>query len=70
MMQNIFNNKKMLKGSGIVVKEDLTDNRLKLMQAAIEKISLKGVWSYNGTIYVMKDNRRISIKNKDDLMMI
>nr|CAH7753484.1 unnamed protein product [Callosobruchus chinensis] len=67
---NIFNNKKMLKGSGIVVKEDLTDNRLKLMEAAIERASLKRVWSYNGTIYVMKDNRRISIKNKDDLTMI
>nr|CAI5858912.1 unnamed protein product [Callosobruchus analis] len=37
MKQNIFNNKKMLKCSGIVVKEDLTDNRLKLMQASIEK---------------------------------
>nr|CAH7753485.1 unnamed protein product [Callosobruchus chinensis] len=60
----------MLKGSGIVVKEDLTDNRLKLMEAAIERASLKRVWSYNGTIYVMKDNRRISIKNKDDLTMI
>nr|CAH7721622.1 unnamed protein product [Callosobruchus chinensis] len=60
----------MLKGSGIVFKEDLTDNRLKLMEAAIERASLKGVWSYNGTIYVMKDNRRISIKNKDDLTMI
>nr|CAI5817556.1 unnamed protein product [Callosobruchus analis] len=34
----------MLKGSGIVVKEDLTDNRLKLMQAAIEKTSLKGYY--------------------------
>nr|CAH7717442.1 unnamed protein product [Callosobruchus chinensis] len=67
---NIFNNKKMLKGSGIMVKEDLTDNRMKLMEAAIERASLKRVWSYNGTIYVMKDNRRISIKNKDDLTMI
>nr|CAH7764608.1 unnamed protein product [Callosobruchus chinensis] len=37
----------MLKGSGIVVKEDLTDNRLKLMKAAIERASLKRVWSYN-----------------------
>nr|CAI5828581.1 unnamed protein product [Callosobruchus analis] len=60
----------MLKGSGIEVKEDLRDNRLKLMQAAIEKTSLKRVWSYNVTIYVTKDNRRIYIKNKDDLMMI
>nr|CAI5837080.1 unnamed protein product [Callosobruchus analis]CAI5865981.1 unnamed protein product [Callosobruchus analis] len=70
MRQNIFKNKKMLKGSGIVVKKDLTDNRLKLMQAAVQKTSLKGVWSYNGTIYVMKDNRRTPSKNKDHLMII
>nr|CAI5841924.1 unnamed protein product [Callosobruchus analis] len=57
----------MLKGSGIVVKEDLTEPRLKLMKAAIENTSLKKVWSYSGTIYVMKGNQRISIKNKDDL---
>nr|CAI5849925.1 unnamed protein product [Callosobruchus analis] len=57
----------MLKGSGMVIKEDLTESRLKLMEAAIEKTSLKKVWSFNGTIYVMKDNQRISVKNKDDL---
>nr|CAI5849926.1 unnamed protein product [Callosobruchus analis] len=65
--QNLYNKKKMLKGSGMVIKEDLTESRLKLMEAAIEKTSLKKVWSFNGTIYVMKDNQRISVKNKDDL---
>nr|CAH7759654.1 unnamed protein product [Callosobruchus chinensis] len=68
--QHIYNKKKMLKGSGIVVKEDLTESRLKLMEAAIDKTSLKNVWSYNGTIYVMKGSQRISVRNKDDLSKI
>nr|CAI5859230.1 unnamed protein product [Callosobruchus analis] len=65
--QEIFNNKKKFKGSGIVIKEDLTDHRLKLMQAAVEKTSLRSVWSYNGHVFVNKDGKKVSIKNKKDL---
>nr|CAI5856437.1 unnamed protein product [Callosobruchus analis] len=65
--QEIFNKKKNLKGSGIVLKEDLTDHRLKLMEEAVEKTSLKSVWSYNGRVYVMKDSKKINIRNRKDL---
>nr|CAI5836129.1 unnamed protein product [Callosobruchus analis] len=37
MKQNIYSKKKMFKGSGVIVKEDLTDARLKLMEAAVER---------------------------------
>nr|CAH7754393.1 unnamed protein product [Callosobruchus chinensis] len=43
LKQAIYNKKKLLKGSGIVIKEDLTENRMKLLEAAIEKTSLKSV---------------------------
>nr|CAH7743111.1 unnamed protein product [Callosobruchus chinensis] len=52
--QNIYSKEKMFKGSGVIVKEDLTDARLKLMDAAIEKTSLRSVWSHHGTIIAMK----------------
>nr|CAI5832978.1 unnamed protein product [Callosobruchus analis] len=65
--QEIFNKKKNLKGSGIVLEEDLTDHRLKLMEEAVEKTSLKSVWSYNGRVYVMKDGKKINIRNRKDL---
>nr|CAI5823233.1 unnamed protein product [Callosobruchus analis]CAI5826486.1 unnamed protein product [Callosobruchus analis]CAI5861510.1 unnamed protein product [Callosobruchus analis] len=67
MKQNIYSKKKMFKGSGVIVKEDLTDARLKLMEAAIEKTSLRSVWSHHGTIMAMKGNHRVTIKTKEDL---
>lgn len=65
--QKILNKKKLFKGTGIVVKEDLTEKRLKLMEAAIKKTSLRDVWSYNGLIYVSKDNKKIPVRTPNDL---
>nr|CAI5817529.1 unnamed protein product [Callosobruchus analis] len=65
--QDIFNKKKNFKGTGIDIKEDLTDLRLKIMEAAIEKTSLKIVWTYNGRVFVLKDGKKIMIKSKKDL---
>nr|CAH7716230.1 unnamed protein product [Callosobruchus chinensis] len=72
LKQAIYNKKKLLKGSGIVIKEDLTENRMKLLEAAIrvEKTSLKSVWSYNGRVCVLKDNKKVFINDKDDLNKI
>ncbi|CAH1116388.1 unnamed protein product [Phaedon cochleariae] len=64
MKQRIFSKKKMFKGMSIVLKEDLTENRLELMKAAIEKTSLRSVWSHDGNNYAMKDSKRIAIKTK------
>nr|CAH7735730.1 unnamed protein product [Callosobruchus chinensis] len=65
--QRIYKNKSRLKGSGIVIKEDLSEKRLKLMQVAIEKTSLKQVWSFNGSIYVLHRDKRHVIKNIGDV---
>nr|CAH7749740.1 unnamed protein product [Callosobruchus chinensis] len=71
LKQAIYNKKKLLKGSGIVIKEDLTENRMKLLEAAIEKTSLKS----DGRIMlkyvcVLKDNKKVFINDKDDLNKI
>lgn len=52
----IFRLKKMLKGSKIVMKEDLTTERLKVMKDASDKYGFKNVWSSNGIIYAKTDN--------------
>nr|CAI5850771.1 unnamed protein product [Callosobruchus analis]CAI5857167.1 unnamed protein product [Callosobruchus analis] len=67
MKLEIYKKKKLLKGTGVVIKEDLTDNRLKLMDAAIEKTSFRNVWSYNGSIYALKGGKRVAIRNKGDV---
>lgn len=47
----IFNKKKMLKGTGYVMKEDLTTYRLKIVNETSEKYGFKNVWTSNGNIF-------------------
>nr|CAH7736894.1 unnamed protein product [Callosobruchus chinensis] len=48
--------KKMLKGSQIVMKEDLTVERTKFVNEASEKYGFKNVCTFNGNIFVKTDN--------------
>ncbi|CAG9823999.1 unnamed protein product [Phaedon cochleariae] len=67
IQQMIYKNKKLLKGTGVVMKEDLTIHRLNLMKKAIEKTSIRSVWTFSGNIYATKNNQKFSIKNECDL---
>nr|CAI5828147.1 unnamed protein product [Callosobruchus analis] len=67
LKNKIYDKKKLLKGSGVVLKEDLTGNRLKLMELAIEKHSLWHVWSYRRNVYVYKNNKRHLISCESDI---
>lgn len=66
--QIIYANKKMLKGTGIVIKEDLTKARLDLVNQIAEKIGLKNVWTQNGKIFVFINDRKQLINTYDDLI--
>lgn len=48
----IIRARKLLKGTGISIKEDLTNKRLELLNAASTKYGIKNAWSFNGNIYV------------------
>ncbi|CAH1989983.1 unnamed protein product [Acanthoscelides obtectus] len=50
-----YNKKKMLKGTKIVVKEDLTIQRLKAMKPASEKFGFRNVWTVNGNVFARTD---------------
>nr|CAI5855927.1 unnamed protein product [Callosobruchus analis] len=64
----IYRKKKLFKGSGIVVREDLTKVRLELLNYAIEKIGLKSMWTENSKIYAIGGDRKIAIiRNKQDV---
>ncbi|CAH1163372.1 unnamed protein product [Phaedon cochleariae] len=65
--QTIYGKKKLLKGTNIVVREDLTTLRVNMMNEAIGKLGLKNVWTENGKIYVNKDSKITIIRNKNDL---
>lgn len=59
----VYNCKKLLKGSGIVIREDLTREKTNILKKALQKIGNTGkVWTNNGIIYARKgedDIRRV-----------
>lgn len=65
--QNIYLNKKLLKGTGVVISEDLTAKRKFLLDETIKKYSLKDVWTNQGKIYVKINNRIKSINTVSDI---
>lgn len=67
LKQNIYTNKKLLLGTGVVVREDFTTNRKFLLDEAIKKYSLKKVWTKLGKIYVITNNRIRNINTVSDI---
>nr|CAI5859298.1 unnamed protein product [Callosobruchus analis] len=64
--ENVYGKKKFLKGTGLAVREDLTRNRVKLLNGAMEKVGFNNVWTVNGKIYVNKDGKVSIIQSKKD----
>jgi hypothetical protein len=50
--RSVFSQKKLLKGTKITVREDLTKSRLNLMKNAVSAYSEKRVWSIDGVIKI------------------
>ncbi|KAF2902696.1 hypothetical protein ILUMI_03475 [Ignelater luminosus] len=53
----VFRTKKMLKGTGIIIKEGLTRNRLETLNYAVHKFSFKNVCTTDGIIYINKNGK-------------
>ena len=47
----VYKSKRNLKGQGIVISENLTQNRYKIHQAAIAKFDRKTVWTSDGRVF-------------------
>lgn len=65
----VLKQRKMLKGSRIVIREDLTQFRLSLFKTAVGKFSEKNVWSLHGNIYIKSESgvHRIDSDSEMDL---
>lgn len=66
----IFRNKRGLKNSGVTLREDLTQARVLVLKAAIEKFQLKNVWTSDGVIIVKKGDVKIRVMCMNDLATI
>lgn len=56
LKNKIYTKKKLLKGSGIVMKEDLTAERLAVVKEASTTYGFKNVWTFNGNVFVKSEN--------------
>nr|CAI5830751.1 unnamed protein product [Callosobruchus analis] len=66
MKQNIYSKKKMLKGTGIVIKEDLTKEKMDLVNILTESLNFRNVCTLNGIIYVFHKNNIQKIRNRSE----
>lgn len=63
----IFNLKKCLKGSRMVISEWLTSAKLELYKKACDKFGFKSTWSRNGQIFASINNVKRRILSESDL---
>lgn len=63
----IFRNKKLLKGSNITIREDLTKCRYQLLQDTIQKYGIKNVWTMDGCIVAKIGDSKRRIRSVSDL---
>ena len=63
----VFYNKKKLKESKIAIVKELTKSRQHLLNLAKEKIGKNLVWTMGGNIFTKHKNRRLWLKNENDV---
>ena len=63
----VFKNKKNLKGTGVSISENLTQLRYDLLQKAGEKYGKNNVWSIEGRVMTIINNRYKVINSVGDL---
>lgn len=71
--KKVYSNKKIFKGSGIVIREDLTKEKLNVLKMALEKIGQNGkVWTNNGRVFVKSNNSEaiINVNSKEDIEVL
>jgi len=67
----VFKAKKILRKTGIVIQEDLTKIRADtILKKAIDIAGLKNVWTLEGTIMAVQNNKRYRINSFEDLGLL
>lgn len=67
---DVFSRKKNLKGTNMVLGEDLVRSRFGLLTLAKEKLGPKKVWSHEGNILTMAQGRKYWLKSEEDVLKL
>lgn len=68
--ENILKSRKLLKNTGVQIKEDLTKSRLKLFKKSIDLYTKDRAWVYNGNIYIKSDDKVCRVTTEQDLLAL
>lgn len=60
----ILQNRKKLRGSKIIITEDLTKSRLTLFKLAQEKLGRRSAWTRDGTVWVQVGNEKYPVRDE------
>lgn len=63
----VFKNKRLLKGSGLVITENLTRRRNELLKAAKACPYVEAAWSMDGRIILLRNDKKTSISSMQEL---
>ena len=66
--QSVFYKKKMLKGTGISITENLTKKRYTLYKHAVAKYGIGKIWTIEGRVTTKIDDKIFVIKSENDLV--
>lgn len=65
--QKVIENRKLLKSSGVVIREELTKAKNDLVKKAINKFTPRNVWTRDGRIFAIKNGKKIIVNSEYDL---
>lgn len=66
----VYQNKRKLKGSNIIIVEELTKTRHQLLQLSKEKLGRENIWTLDGKIFARVGNKKHFIRTEDDIVNI
>lgn len=67
MKQDVIRARKKLKGSNVVIVEDLTHDKHEVYKEAVRVLGHRKVWTLGGCVYTKLNNRKQEIKCKADI---
>ena len=65
--QLVITKRRLLKGTGITVTEDLTSSRYKLYRYAVAKFDMRSVWTSDGNVTVCIKNKKHRVFSETDV---
>lgn len=67
LRNEVFKRKSILKGAGVVIRENLSPSKLRLLKETVQKYGTGNVWTVQGEIYVKQRDRIKRLREEEDM---